>query len=87
MEGEDRALKVLPRRVLTWLVAGGALLYGGVGFACILLGGNFLEYNVLADNPITGQHIGIIVIELGVGLTVTGVMLSIFHAFAARGRF
>ncbi len=87
LEGEDRALKVLPKRVLTWLMAGGALLYGGVGVACILMGGNFLEYNVLADNPITGQHIGIIVIEAGVGLTVTGVMLSIFHAFAARGRF
>ncbi len=87
LEGEDRALQVLPKRVLTWLMAGGALLYGGVGVACMLMGGNFLDYNVLADNPITGQHIGIIVIEAGVGLTVTGVMLSIFHAFAARGRF
>ena len=87
LEGEDRALRVLPRSVLTGLMAGGALLYGGVGVACMFMGGNVLDYNVLADNPITGQHIGIIVIELGVGLTVTGVMLSIFHAFAARGRF
>ena len=29
---------------------------------------------------------GIILIELGVGLTVTGVLLSIYHAFAARGK-
>jgi multicomponent Na+:H+ antiporter subunit B len=87
LEGEERALQVLPKRVLTWLMAGGALLYGGVGVVCMLMGGNFLDYNVLADNPITGQHIGIIVIEAGVGLTVTGVMLSIYHAFAARGNF
>ena len=52
----------------------------------MLLGGNFLDYNVLASDPVTGQHIGIILIELGVGLTVTGVLLSIFHAFAARGK-
>ncbi len=86
LEGENRALKVLPRRLLTGLVAGGALLYGGVGVAGMLLGGNFLDYSVLSDNPVTGQHIGIILIEAGVGFTVTGVMLSIFHAFAARGR-
>ena len=87
LEGEDRALLVLPRGVLTAMIAGGALLYGGVGVAGILLGGNFLDYSVLASDPVAGQHLGILLIELGVGITVTGVMLSIFHAFAARGRF
>ena len=77
---------MLPRPLLTALVAGGALLYGGVGVAGMLLGGNFLDYSVLSDDPVTGQQIGIILIEFGVGVTVTGVMLSIFHAFAARGR-
>ena len=72
--------------VLKWLVAGGALLYGAVGVASMLLGGNFLDYSVLASDPIAGQHIGIILIELGVGITVTGVLLCVFHAFAARGK-
>ncbi|MGB5346071.1 MAG: DUF4040 domain-containing protein [Woeseia sp.] len=86
LEGEGAALRALPMRVLQWLVAGGALLYGGVGVASMLLGSNFLDYSVLASNPIAGQHIGIILIELGVGITVTGVLLCVFHAFAARGR-
>lgn len=86
LEGEAEALRALPLSVLKWLVAGGALLYGGVGVAGILLGGNFLDYSVLASDPITGQHIGIILIELGVGITVTGVLLCVFHAFAARGK-
>lgn len=86
LEGEAQALRVLPQRVLTWLVAGGALLYGAVGVITMFLGGNFLDYSVLASDPITGQHIGIIVIEAGVGITVTGVLLSIFHAFAGRRR-
>lgn len=87
LEGEEQALRALPRRVLTGLVAGGALLYGAVGVAGILLGGNFLDYSVLAPDPVTGQQIGILLIEAGVGITVTGVLLSVFHAFAARGRF
>ncbi len=87
LEGEDRALRVLPRGLLTGLIAGGALLYGAVGVAGMLLGGKFLDYSLLASDPVTGQHIGILLIEAGVGITVTGVLLSIFHAFAARGRF
>jgi multicomponent Na+:H+ antiporter subunit B len=86
LEGEAQALRALPMSVLKWMVAGGSLLYGAVGVAGILLGGNFLDYSVLASDPITGQHIGIILIELGVGITVTGVLLCVFHAFAARGK-
>jgi len=86
LEGESQALRALPMSVLKWLVAGGALLYGAVGVAGMLLGGNFLDYSVLASDPVTGQQIGIILIELGVGITVTGVLLCVFHAFAARGK-
>lgn len=87
LEGENRALQVLPRGVLTGMIAGGALLYGAVGVAGMLLGGKFLDYSVLSSDPVSGQHLGILLIEAGVGITVTGVLLSIFHAFAARGKF
>ena len=68
------------------LVCGGAMLYGAVGIAGMLMGGNFLDYSVLLENSVAAQQLGIILIELGVGVTVTGVLLSIYHAFAARGR-
>lgn len=86
LEGQEQALRVLPQKILTGLIAGGALLYGSVGVVTILLGGNFLDYSVLASDPIAGQHLGIIVIEAGVGITVTGVLISIFHAFTGRRR-
>ena len=86
LEGETRALHVISHRVLLGLMCGGALLYTGVGGASMLLGGNFLDYSVLASDPVKGQQLGILLIEAGVGITVTGVLLSIFHAFAARGR-
>ncbi|MEP0202227.1 MAG: DUF4040 domain-containing protein [Halioglobus sp.] len=86
IEGEREALNVISPRTLMWMMSGGALLYGGVGIVTMLMGGNFLEYGVLTSNPIVGQQMGIILIELGVGITVAGVLLAIYHAFAARGR-
>ena len=84
LEGESKALRAVPRSVLLGLVVGGALLYGGVGVLCMLMGGHFLEYNVLAADTVFGQQMGILVIEAGVGMAVCGALLSIFHAFAAR---
>ena len=86
VEGEQRAMEVLPQGALTALMACGALLYGGVGVMGIVLGSDFLDYSVLAGDPAVGQQLGILLIEAGVGMTVTGVLLSIFHAFAARDR-
>jgi multicomponent Na+:H+ antiporter subunit B len=84
LEGETAALRAVPAWVLTAMTAGGALLYTAVGIAGIARGGNFLDYSVLSADPIAGQHLGILLIELGVGLTVAGVLLTIFHAFAGR---
>ena len=84
LEGERHALEVLPQKLLLGMMAGGAVLYTGVGLAGIMLGGNFLDYSVLASAAVTGQQLGIILIEAGVGITVTGTLLAIFHAFAAR---
>lgn len=84
LEGEAEALRAVPRSVLLGLVVGGALLFGAVGVVCMLMGGAFLDYSVLAADPVFGQQMGIIVIEAGVGMAVCGALLSIFHAFAAR---
>jgi multicomponent Na+:H+ antiporter subunit B len=84
IEGEGRTLEALPQRALNLLMVGGATLYGAVGLAGLLLGSNFLAYSVLNDDPVAGQQLGIILIEAGVGMTVCGVLLSIYHAFACR---
>jgi multicomponent Na+:H+ antiporter subunit B len=62
----------------------GVLLYGGTGVVSMLLGANFLDYDVLSADPVAGQHLGILVIEFGVGLTVAAVMVSLFFTFADR---
>ncbi|MDJ0922610.1 MAG: Na(+)/H(+) antiporter subunit B [Henriciella sp.] len=69
------------------VAAFGFLLYTGVGVVALIRGGNFLDYDALIrDEPggHLGQHVGIIVIELGVLFAVAGSMVTIFYAFAGR---
>ena len=80
------AKKVAPPPIIETLVALGILLYAGVGVAAMLRGGNFLDYGVLLHDQAHGQHLGIMLIELGVGITVASVMILIFFSFAGRGR-
>ncbi len=138
--GLPAAHRVAPPRLIEKLIAVGLLVYAGTGVATILMGGNFLDYDVLqfgsqqhaiaddehasADVAGTGheesgedahattshnddeshdhdddshegeheehgffpqgQHLGIFVVELGVGMTVTAVMTMIFYCFAGR---
>ena len=82
LHGTKKAEKVISLNVAKTFAAIGLLLYAGVGVCGILLGGNYLDYNVLAHDPVHGQHWGILIIELGVGITVAAVMISIFYAFA-----
>jgi len=84
--GVDTARKVAPMPLVRALVALGLLLYAGTGVAGILLGGNYLNYSVLAHDPVHGQHLGIMIIEFGVGTTVAAVMLTIFYCFAGRAK-
>ena len=126
--------RVAPPKIVEKLVAAGLLLYGGTGVLTMLLGGNFLDYDVLDFKTIEkiestdhatetaeqidheqnddshvgehaaedeshseheahheelhffprGQHLGIFLVELGVGITVTSVMTIIFYCFAGR---
>ncbi|MEJ2576556.1 MAG: Na(+)/H(+) antiporter subunit B [Gammaproteobacteria bacterium] len=82
--GLDRAMELVPPGILRPLAALGVLIYGGVGVVTMLMGGKFLDYSVLSHDAVHGQHLGILLIELGVGITVAAVMISIFFAFAGR---
>ena len=82
--GLRRLRSKFPDYIIHRLVALGVLLYAGTGVVNMALGGNFLDYNVLSQDPVQGQHWGIIAVELGVGITVFGVMMAIYYAFAGR---
>ena len=83
MFGIGHARAVVTPEVVRAVAALGVLLYTGVGVVSLLLGANFLDYDVLAADPVAGQHLGILLVELGVGLTVASVMILLFYAFTA----
>ncbi len=84
--GLDAAKQVAPPLIVQRLMAFGVLLYAGVGVVTLALGENYLDYDILHPDleHHTGQHYGILAVELGVGITVATVMMLLFYGFAGR---
>lgn len=82
--GLQRTRQILSPSLLRFLMSLGVLIYLGTGVLGMLRGGNLLDYSVLAHDPLHGQHWGIFAVELGVGITVTAVMISLFYGFASK---
>ena len=84
--GIDKTRETFSPGCLRRLAVTGVVIYVGVGIVTLLLGGEFLNYNVIAEDPVKGQHWGIFLVELGVGITVTATMLSLFLSFSEVSR-
>ena len=83
--GVPSAMRAVPPAFTRSVAAVGVLLYAGVGFWAMLQGGQYLEYQALFQEEPGGhhgQHVGIILIELGVGITVAAAIILIFFAFS-----
>ncbi len=76
-EGSETLRRRLSLTALTGFMSAGVLLYAGIGVACLVLGANYLDYGVLPFSE--PRSVGMLVIEIGIGITVTAAMLSIFR--------
>ncbi len=59
----------------------GVVIYSGIGLTCLLLGANYLDYSILpfpGASPVKARYLGMLGIEIGVGISVMAIMLSIF---------
>ena len=79
VHGRQKAQQILPTNTVVRFTVAGILLYAGVGVTTMVMGGNFLDYDVLLHGHQQAQHLGIFLIELGVGITVGAVMIAIFY--------
>jgi multicomponent Na+:H+ antiporter subunit B len=80
--GVEEARRIARPGLVRAGIALGVILYAGVGVAGLLLGGTYLDYSPHAHEPAHGQELGLQLIELGVGITVASVMVTIFFSFA-----
>jgi multicomponent Na+:H+ antiporter subunit B len=83
--GEVCARRIIAPGILPRLAALGVLIYAGTGLASLFNDFRFLDYNALSENPVSGQHLGILLVEAGVGLTVFSTVLLIFYSLSGRG--
>ena len=81
--GLKEGRKLVSEKINIIIMILGVLLYGGVGLISLYFNTEYLNYSILAHDAKHGQHIGILLIEFGVGLTVAGVMLILFHLFSS----
>jgi multicomponent Na+:H+ antiporter subunit B len=87
-------LKTLVNRVtekfLSIFAAAGVLIYVGIGVAAMLMGGHFLDYGMLApllpSDPGHIRALGMLGVEIGVGIAVMAVMVIIYMNIVSEGR-
>ena len=67
----------------------GLLIYSGIGLLCLMLGSNYLDYGelstILKVIPAQARSLGILGVEIGVGIAVMAVMFSIFYDISTGG--
>jgi multicomponent Na+:H+ antiporter subunit B len=73
------------------LCAAGVLIYAGTGTLCLLFGLNFLDYGALAPllnvDPVTARSHGILIVEIGVGMSVMATMIWIYNNVSSAGKY
>lgn len=84
------SLKRIDEKLAVLLCGLGVFIYTGTGALCMLLGGNYLDYGQLSilfgGNAVAARSYGILMVEIGVGITVMAVMVHLYYNLASAGR-
>jgi multicomponent Na+:H+ antiporter subunit B len=84
---EDLAYRLFPAKVGPIAGGGGMLLFLLCGVIPMLLGGEFLDYGALELAGVGEpriRYLGILLVEVGVGLAVFGAMVMIFDVLVGE---
>ena len=83
------ARKKISEKTLIVFSSLGVFIYAGIGTLCVILNGNFLDYSklsaILHVHPSHARSFGILGVEIGVGLAVMAVMVSMFINISSFG--
>ena len=86
----DHALLRMSMPKCIIIAAAGIILYGGIGFLSMLLGGEFLDYaeleKVLPVSREMARYHAMLGVEIGVGFTVTSIMFALYANLSSEGR-
>ena len=86
---QQLCMRLMSERVNGLLGNLGALIFTGTALLCALFGGLFLDYSALDAliplGPIVWRSFGIFIVEVGVGLAVMSIMVSLFWDLGSNG--
>jgi multicomponent Na+:H+ antiporter subunit B len=72
------------------MAAAGIIIYAGIGFISMFLGGEFLDYaeleRVLPVSREMARYYAMLGVEIGVGFTVTTIMFALYANLSSEGR-
>jgi multicomponent Na+:H+ antiporter subunit B len=83
----ERSHRWFPPRAARVAASAGVLTFIAVGFASVLAGGAFLDYAALGFGDVEAvdvRYLGILAVEIAVGVAVTGVMIELFDSLSTR---
>jgi multicomponent Na+:H+ antiporter subunit B len=79
--GREEVLQRMSERANDIFASLGVFIYAAIGLTCLLLGANYLDYSILpfpGASPEKARYLGMLGIEIGVGIAVMAIMVSIF---------
>ncbi|HJD64824.1 MAG TPA: DUF4040 domain-containing protein [Rickettsia endosymbiont of Diachasma alloeum] len=82
--GSQKLNRYFSVNTLITIAALGVMIYGFTGVISLFFNDNYLNYYSLTNfvnDRLTAQHIGIFAVEIGIGLTVSAIMYSIYNSF------
>lgn len=85
---QERGFAGLSVRGAGVLAVVGVAIFAGVGLVGMVFGGQFLDYGALPFGGLEApdrRSLGILIIEIGVTLGVTGAILAIFYSLYGEG--
>ena len=83
-------IKRMSEKVVVSLSATGVFIYAITGALCLVLGVNYLDYSglaaILGVDPVSARSHGILIVEIGVGIAVMAVMVSLYYNLSSVGK-
>jgi multicomponent Na+:H+ antiporter subunit B len=85
------AIRQMGEKITAVMCVLGIFIYAGTGVLCMFFKANFLDYYALAalfgTDPVTARSLGILIVEIGVGISVMAVMVVLYYNLASAGKY
>lgn len=88
--GLEEAKRKFSEKMVNLFSSIGVFIYAWTGWMALLLGANFLDYGrlsiILPADPVHARYYGVFAVEVGVGITVMAIMVSLFIDLVTGGK-